>query len=80
MPFRTAHEAVGRLVLLGLKENRELNELSLEEMRTIVPELDEGVFEKLTLESTLASKSAAGGTSPARVAEALAAAREYLNG
>ena len=80
MPFRTAHEAVGRLVLLGLKENRELNELSLEEMRTIVPELDESVFDKLTLESTLANKSAAGGTSPARVAEALAAAREYLNG
>ncbi len=80
MPFRTAHEAVGRLVLLGLKENRELNELRLEEMRSVVPELDESVFDKLTLESTLASKSAMGGTSPARVAEALAAAREYLNG
>lgn len=80
LPFRTAHDAVGQLVLFGLEQNRELHELSLEEMRAVSAELDEDVFQALALEQTLASKSVIGGTSPARVAEALAAAKGSLNG
>ncbi|MBL8184078.1 MAG: argininosuccinate lyase [Blastocatellia bacterium] len=80
VPFRTAHETVGRIVLLGIGQGRELEELTLEEMRAIAPEIDDGVFEALTLDRTIGSKSAIGGTSPVRVAAALQAAREYLNG
>jgi argininosuccinate lyase len=80
VPFRTAHDAVGKLVLFGLEQNRELNELSLEEIRAISAEIGEDVFQALALEQTLASKSVIGGTSPARVAEALAAAKELLDG
>jgi len=80
VPFRTAHETVGRIVLLGIGQGKELEELTLEEMRAIAPEIDDGVFEALTLDRTIGSKSAIGGTSPVRVAAALQAAREYLNG
>ena len=79
MPFRTAHDAVGKLVLLGIEQGKELGELSLDEMRAIASEIDEDVFGALNLENTLASKSAIGGTSPGRVAEALSKAREALN-
>lgn len=79
MPFRTAHEAVGKLVLKGIEKGKELNELLLEEMRSVVPEMNEDVFEVLHLDQTLASKSAAGGTSPERVREALATARRSLD-
>lgn len=78
-PFRTAHDAVGKLVLLGLDQGKELGELSAEEMRQIVPEIGDDVFAALGLDSTLTSKSAIGGTSPSRVRAALDAAREYLN-
>lgn len=78
MPFRDAHDAVGRLVLIGIESGRELNELTVEEMRAIVPAIDGSVFEALSLQATLASKSTIGGTSPGRVLAELAAAKERL--
>jgi len=80
IPFRTAHEAVGKLVLLGLEQGMELGELSVDEIRSISNDIEEDVFDVLSLDSTLASKSAIGGTSPNRVEGALKAARESLNG
>ena len=78
LPFREAHEAVGRMVLYGLSKGLELHELELEELREFSPLVMEDVYEALSLEQTLATKARAGGTSPARVREALAAARESL--
>lgn len=79
VPFRTAHDTVGRLVLVGIDQGKELHELSLEEMREISPEIRGDVFGALDLEQALTSKSAVGGTSPKRVHEALKAARQSLN-
>ena len=78
IPFRTAHDAVGRLVLAGLEKGKELNELSVSEMQTVVPEISEDVYEALSIESSLRSKSAIGGTSPVRVGEELEAAKKKL--
>jgi len=78
LPFREAHEAVGRMVLYGLGKGLELHELELEELRGFSPLVSEDVYGALSLEQTLASKSQTGGTSPARVREALTAARASL--
>jgi argininosuccinate lyase len=78
MPFREAHESAGRMVLYGLSKGLELHELELEELREFSPLVGEDVYEALSLEQTLATKSQAGGTSPERVREALAAARASL--
>lgn len=80
VPFRAAHEAVGRMVLLALERGVELQELPLAELRAFSPLIAEDVYQALTLESTLATKAQTGGTAPARVAEALAAARSRLAG
>jgi argininosuccinate lyase len=77
-PFREAHEAAGRMVLHALSKGLELHELGLEELREFSPLVSEDVYEALSLERTLATKSQAGGTSPERVREALAAARASL--
>ncbi|MDQ3920323.1 MAG: argininosuccinate lyase, partial [Acidobacteriota bacterium] len=78
LPFREAHEQVGRAVLRAIELGVELEEMPLEELRAVSPLVSEDVYEALSLEQTLASKSQAGGTSPARVKEALAAARASL--
>ena len=78
VPFREAHEAAGRMVLHGLSKGLELHELELEELREFSPLVSEDVYEALSLEQTLATKSRPGGTSPERVREALAAARASL--
>ncbi|HEX7956230.1 MAG TPA: argininosuccinate lyase [Pyrinomonadaceae bacterium] len=78
VPFREAHEAAGRMVLHGLSKGLELHELELDELQEFSPLVGEDVYEALSLERTLATKSRAGGTAPERVREALAAARASL--
>jgi argininosuccinate lyase len=78
MPFREAHDAVGRIVLLAIERGMELDALPLEEMRAVSSLVREDVYEALSLEQTLATKSQQGGTSPERVSEALIEARESL--
>jgi argininosuccinate lyase len=79
MPFREAHEAVGRIVLHAIQRGAELHELPLEELNALSPLIEADVYAALSLERTLATKSQTGGTSPARVAEAIAAARASLD-
>jgi argininosuccinate lyase len=79
MPFREAHELVGRVVLFAIERESELGGLSLADLRSFSPLIDEDVFPALTLEETLATKSQTGGTALARVAEALAAARQRMS-
>ena len=78
MPFREAHEVVGRIVVTALERGVELQQLGLEELRSMSDLIAEDVFQALSLEQTLKVKSQAGGTAPDRVREALAKAREDL--
>jgi argininosuccinate lyase len=78
VPFREAHEIVGRAVVRAIELGVELDELSLDELRSFSSNIESDVFGSLTLEQTLATKSVAGGTAPERVAEALREARELL--
>jgi argininosuccinate lyase len=79
MPFREAHEAVGRIVLRAIELGTELQDLSLDEMKNFSSMIEEDVYQALSLENTLASKSQKGGTSPDRVMEALEAARKEID-
>ena len=79
IPFREAHEIVGRIVLQAIERGVELNNLSLDEMKSFTPLIEQDVFESLSLDRTLATKSQLGGTAPDRVAQALAAARARLS-
>src|SRR5262245_18489483 len=78
VPFREAHEMVGRIVMRGIEKHCELQNLPLDELRSFSPLIDADVFAALSLESTLATKSQTGGTAPDQVAAALAAARERI--
>jgi argininosuccinate lyase len=78
LAFREAHEAVGRMVLYALGKGLELHELEIEELRQFSSLVGEDIYEALSLERTLATKAQVGGTAPARVGEALAAARSSL--
>ena len=77
--FREAHETVGRIVLRALERGVELQDLPLNELREFSSVVDQDVFEALSLESTLATKSQRGGTSRGQVTEALAAARASMD-
>ena len=78
VPFREAHETAGRAVRLAIKRGVELQELPLSELQSISNLIGADVFESLSLESTLKTKSQTGGTAPERVMLALEAARSIL--
>ena len=79
IPFREAHEAVGKIVMYALEQRKELSELKLEELTKFSGEISSDVFDVLTLEHTLNAKSAIGGTAPNSVDTALIAARRSLD-
>jgi len=76
--FRTAHDTVGKAVLFAIGQGKELHELSLEDFAQFSVEIGSDVFDALSLEQTLASKSQIGGTSPERVAEELETAMKKI--
>jgi argininosuccinate lyase len=78
VPFRTAHETVGRAVLYAISRGRELHELDPGELREFSDEIGDDVSDALDLGAALSAKGTIGGTAPDRVAEALKAARRYL--
>jgi argininosuccinate lyase len=75
LPFRDAHEAVGKAVALGARSGRDLAELSLDELRGFCPLIGPEVFEVLTLEGSLAARNHLGGTAPEQVRQAVQRAR-----
>ncbi len=77
--FREAHETVGRIVRHAIERHLELNDLSLNDLKSFSALIEGDVFESLSLEQTLATKAQEGGTAPERVAEALVAARTGLS-
>ncbi len=78
MPFREAHHIAGALVSEAEKKGCGLEDLSLEEMRLISSEIDESVYEVLSVEASAAARKSFGGTAPECVREAVAAARTEL--
>jgi len=79
LPFREAHDMVGRIVMLAIEREVELDHLPLNDLRSFSSLIEPDVFESLSLAKTLETKSQSGGTAPKRVAEALAAAKKTLS-
>ncbi len=78
VPFRDAHEIVGKAVRFGLDEGKDLSEMSLAELQGFSGAIGEDVFEVLTLEGSVAARNHIGGTAPERVREAADRARARL--
>jgi len=80
LPFREAHHVTGALVKLAEEKTVSLEQLSLEDMQSVSPEITESVFGVLSVEDALKSRDSFGGTAPGRVLEAVAEARKRFLG
>jgi argininosuccinate lyase len=78
IPFRDAHDIVGKLVRHAIDKSKRLEDLPLAELQTIDQRIDSSVFKSLELETGLARREIHGGTGPKAVNEAIAAARRRL--
>jgi argininosuccinate lyase len=78
LPFRDAHEAVARAVRHAEGNGCDLADLPLADLREFSPLVNDDVFAVLTLDGSVASRNHAGGTAPAQVRAAIAAAAKSL--
>ena len=78
LPFRTAHHVTGALVRLAEDKGCDLPDLSLAELQTGHPGINQEVYSVLGVQNSVASRTSYGGTSPARVREQVAAWHKRL--
>ncbi len=78
VPFREAHEIVGRAVVYCLEHQKSLEELRIEEYHQFSPAIDEGVYQAIDIARCVEGRSVIGGPAPAAVREAISLARERL--
>ena len=78
IPFRDSHEIVGKAVAYGIELNKDLSEMSLEELQQFSDQIAADVFKVLTLEGSVAARNHIGGTAPDQVRAAAGRATELL--
>ena len=78
VPFRDAHEIVGKSVAYGVETGKDLSEMTLAELQKFSTTIEQDVFDVLTLEGSVAARNHIGGTAPAQVKAAVGRARASL--
>jgi len=78
VPFRDAHEVVGKAVSSAIEKSCDLTKLSLTELQEFSAVIEQDVFAAMTLEGSVNARSHIGGTAPARVLEALTEAEKMI--
>jgi len=64
VPFRQAHDAIGKVLREAERQNRPWTQLSLDDLRRISPAFDNDFYSGLSVEAAIAAKSVPGGTAP----------------
>ena len=77
--FRDSHEIVGKAVAYCLVKDKDLSEMSLEELKNFSGAIEDDVYSILSLEGSVNARSHVGGTAPSQVRLAVKAAREKMS-
>ena len=78
MPFREAHEVVGKLVLQCVQKNCYLSDLSMEDFKQSSSLFEEDIYEVLAPETAVARRNSAGGTGFSQIKIAIDKAKKCL--
>jgi len=78
LPFRSAHEVVGRMVLYSTEKNCNIEDLSLSELRSFHDDIEEDLLEIAKIENCTDSKISAGGTSRINVLQMIETSKKFL--
>ena len=79
LPFRDAHEVVGRSVAFAVEQGKDLAELELSELQEFHQDIEDDVFDVLTLEGSVNARNHIGGTAPEVVRQTVARQRASLS-
>ncbi|XEC95396.1 argininosuccinate lyase [Paenibacillus tarimensis] len=78
LPFRQAHEVIGKTVLYCIEQNKYLLDLTIEEFKQFSPLFDERIYAVLQPEQVVNARNVYGGTATAQVSDAIGRAEQQL--
>ena len=78
IPFRDAHGITGQLVLMCIKKNKALDDLTLDEYRSVSPVIENDIYEAIAIRTCVERRNTTGAPGSAAMEAELAACREYL--
>ncbi|MCM1144068.1 MAG: argininosuccinate lyase [Blautia sp.] len=76
--FRDAHSIIGRLVLYCIDKNCSIDDLNIEELKSISPVFEEDVYDKISLKTCIEKRLTVGAPGPVAMKKVIQAEREYL--
>jgi argininosuccinate lyase len=79
MPFRQAHEVIGKIVLYCIQNKKYLLDINIEEYRGFSKLFHNDIYKILMPEHVAGARNSYGGTSPEQVAKQIALAESYLS-
>ena len=78
LPFRDAHDVVGKAFAYGINSDKDLSEFTLEELQEFNSDIDSHVFDAISLEGSINSRNHLGGTSPKQILNAIKVGRNSI--
>ena len=78
LPFRDAHDVVGKAVAYGIKSNKDLSEFTLDEFQEFNTSIESDVYDEISLEGSINSRNHLGGTSPKQILNAIKVGRNSI--
>ena len=79
LPFRDAHEVVGKTVAFAINSGQDISELSLSDLQAFSKLIEEDIFDSISLEGSLSARNHIGGTSKAQIIKAIKIAKNSLS-
>ena len=78
LTFREAHKKTGEIVLLAEKKKKLLQELSIEEFKSIEPKINKDIYNFISIESSIDKKKSYGGTGFSEIKKAIKRAKRRI--
>lgn len=78
-PFRVSHEIIGKMVAYCIKNNRNIDELTLQELKSFSEKFESDVYEAISLETCVNERKLPGGPAKVNVKNAITKVKRKLN-
>jgi argininosuccinate lyase len=78
IPFRSAHEIIGKMVLYCVNSNKAIEQLTMKEFKSFSGSIEEDVYTEISLEKCISGRKLPGGPAPDSVRASLEAGRRFL--
>lgn len=80
IPFRNAHEIIGKMVLYCIENNKAIDDLTMEEFKNFSDKIQEDVYTEISLEKCVSGRNLPGGPSAETALKAIKSARDFISG